>query len=201
MSPVGLLEPVNCPNCDSVFSSLELEQRETSRLTKENKALVNGIFQLQTEVCFQQELLFVRYVSYCLLIRQFTCLYLTNRVMGITVSIWTTLHGFTFFNKIKFPKPKLIIIAWCKCESTIHILDEWCLYLFIYNFLHYILQVATLQTQLKEKTDTCDSLSKQLSVTASQSEERAASIDILRQELDHLKLAKVVLTCDLGTAV
>ncbi|XP_037610900.1 kinesin-like protein KIF20A isoform X1 [Sebastes umbrosus] len=39
-----------CPNCDSVFSSLELEQRETSRLLKENKALVNGIFQLQTEV-------------------------------------------------------------------------------------------------------------------------------------------------------
>ncbi|XP_044034097.1 kinesin-like protein KIF20B isoform X3 [Siniperca chuatsi] len=39
-----------CPNCDSVFSSLESEQRETSRLLKENKALVNGIFQLQTEV-------------------------------------------------------------------------------------------------------------------------------------------------------
>ncbi|XP_049916428.1 kinesin-like protein KIF20A isoform X1 [Epinephelus moara] len=39
-----------CPNCDSVFSSLESEQRETSRLMKENKALVNGIFQLQTEV-------------------------------------------------------------------------------------------------------------------------------------------------------
>lgn len=46
-SPAGLDE---CPNCDSVFSSLESEQRETSRLTKENKALVNGIFQLQTEV-------------------------------------------------------------------------------------------------------------------------------------------------------
>ncbi|XP_070783499.1 kinesin-like protein KIF20A [Enoplosus armatus] len=39
-----------CPNCDSVFSSLESEQRETSRLMKENKALVNGMFQLQTEV-------------------------------------------------------------------------------------------------------------------------------------------------------
>nr|XP_033472702.1 dynein regulatory complex protein 9-like [Epinephelus lanceolatus] len=39
-----------CPNCDSVFSSLESEQKETSRLMKENKALVNGIFQLQTEV-------------------------------------------------------------------------------------------------------------------------------------------------------
>ncbi|XP_038592520.1 kinesin-like protein KIF20B [Micropterus salmoides] len=39
-----------CPNCASVFSSLESEQRETSRLTKENKALVNGIFQLQTEM-------------------------------------------------------------------------------------------------------------------------------------------------------
>jgi len=33
-----------------VLSSLELEQRETARLQKENKALVNGIFQLQTEV-------------------------------------------------------------------------------------------------------------------------------------------------------
>ncbi|XP_070846015.1 kinesin-like protein KIF20A [Chaetodon trifascialis] len=42
--------PSQCPNCDSVFSSLEVEQRETSRLTKENKALVNGIFQLQTQV-------------------------------------------------------------------------------------------------------------------------------------------------------
>ncbi|KAG7218013.1 hypothetical protein INR49_020708 [Caranx melampygus] len=39
-----------CPNCVSVMSSLEAEQRETSRLMKENKALVNGIFQLQTEV-------------------------------------------------------------------------------------------------------------------------------------------------------
>ncbi|XP_059180022.1 kinesin-like protein KIF20B [Centropristis striata] len=39
-----------CPDCESVFSSLEAEQRETSRLTKENKALVNGIFQLQTQV-------------------------------------------------------------------------------------------------------------------------------------------------------
>ncbi|XP_072228973.1 uncharacterized protein [Leuresthes tenuis] len=39
-----------CSNCDSVLSSLELEQRETARLQKENKALVNGIFQLQTEV-------------------------------------------------------------------------------------------------------------------------------------------------------
>ncbi|XP_054622933.1 kinesin-like protein KIF20B isoform X2 [Dunckerocampus dactyliophorus] len=46
-----------CPNCDSVFSSLELERREMSRLTKENKALVNGIFQLQTEVTdLQQQL-------------------------------------------------------------------------------------------------------------------------------------------------
>lgn len=39
-----------CPNCDSVFLSLESERRETSRLTKENKALVNGMFQLQAEV-------------------------------------------------------------------------------------------------------------------------------------------------------
>lgn len=41
-----------CPNCDTVLVSLEAEQREASRLQKENKALVNGIFQLQTEVCF-----------------------------------------------------------------------------------------------------------------------------------------------------
>ncbi|XP_074519215.1 uncharacterized protein LOC141785039 isoform X2 [Halichoeres trimaculatus] len=39
-----------CPSCASVLGSLESEQRETSRLTKENKALVNGIFHLQTEV-------------------------------------------------------------------------------------------------------------------------------------------------------
>ncbi|TNN03421.1 hypothetical protein fugu_000450 [Takifugu bimaculatus] len=94
-----LSEPVNCPNCDSVFSSLELEQRETSRLMKENKALVNGIFQLQTEV-------------------------------------------------------------------------------------------TSLQSQLKEQSDRCDSLSEQLSMTESHSEERAASINSLRQELDHLKLVK-----------
>ncbi|XP_077958827.1 kinesin-like protein KIF20B isoform X11 [Gasterosteus aculeatus] len=39
-----------CPHCASVLSSLEAKQREASRLVKENKALVNGIFQLQTEV-------------------------------------------------------------------------------------------------------------------------------------------------------
>lgn len=39
-----------CQNCDSVLASLEAEQRESARLQKENKALVNGIFQLQTEV-------------------------------------------------------------------------------------------------------------------------------------------------------
>ncbi|XP_013878782.1 kinesin-like protein KIF20B isoform X2 [Austrofundulus limnaeus] len=39
----------DCPNCDSVLSSLEVEQKETARLQKENKALVNGIFQLQKE--------------------------------------------------------------------------------------------------------------------------------------------------------
>ncbi|XP_037836535.1 kinesin-like protein KIF20B [Kryptolebias marmoratus] len=38
-----------CPNCDSVLSSLEVEQKETARLQKENKALVNGIFQLEKE--------------------------------------------------------------------------------------------------------------------------------------------------------
>lgn len=39
-----------------MFSSLESEQRETVRLTKENKALVNGIFQLQTEVLLRHHL-------------------------------------------------------------------------------------------------------------------------------------------------
>nr|XP_040032970.1 kinesin-like protein KIF20B isoform X4 [Gasterosteus aculeatus aculeatus] len=39
-----------CPHCASVLSSLEAKQREASRLVKENKALVNGIFQLQMEV-------------------------------------------------------------------------------------------------------------------------------------------------------
>lgn len=39
-----------CLNCGSVLSSLEVEQMETARLQKENKALVNGIFQLQNEV-------------------------------------------------------------------------------------------------------------------------------------------------------
>ncbi|KAM4525829.1 uncharacterized protein V3H82_000310 isoform 2-T3 [Fundulus diaphanus] len=40
----------NCLNCDSMLSSLEVVQKETAKLQKENKALVNGIFQLQTEV-------------------------------------------------------------------------------------------------------------------------------------------------------
>ncbi|XP_008313185.1 kinesin-like protein KIF20A isoform X2 [Cynoglossus semilaevis] len=39
-----------CSNCASVFSSLEAEQKEVSRLVKENKALVNGMFQLQNQV-------------------------------------------------------------------------------------------------------------------------------------------------------
>ncbi|XP_078147033.1 uncharacterized protein LOC139918632 [Centroberyx gerrardi] len=46
-----------CPYCDSLSCSLESEQKETTRLTKENKALINGIFQLQTEVTgLQQQL-------------------------------------------------------------------------------------------------------------------------------------------------
>ncbi|KAJ4919071.1 hypothetical protein JOQ06_007907 [Pogonophryne albipinna] len=40
----------SCANCDSVFFSLEAEQRESGRLKNENKALINGIFTLQTEV-------------------------------------------------------------------------------------------------------------------------------------------------------
>ncbi|KAM3860041.1 uncharacterized protein kif20bb [Diretmus argenteus] len=39
-----------CLDCDSLLSSLESEQRETTKLAKENKALINGMFQLQTEV-------------------------------------------------------------------------------------------------------------------------------------------------------
>lgn len=83
MSPVGLLEPVNCPNCESVFSSLELEQRETSRLTKENKVLVNGIFQLQTEVRFQQETLFVLFDTRLILFPHSAIysFFLTNQIM------------------------------------------------------------------------------------------------------------------------
>lgn len=83
----AFLDPVSCPNCDSVFSSLELEQRETLRLTKENKALVNGIFQLKTEVCFQQKTLSCLtqtsdiVSSFCNLL-----VYLTNQVMGFTIS-------------------------------------------------------------------------------------------------------------------
>ena len=50
LPPLTPLDLDGCSNCDSVLSSLELEQRETARLQKENKALVNGIFQLQTEV-------------------------------------------------------------------------------------------------------------------------------------------------------
>ncbi|KAM3592801.1 uncharacterized protein V6R79_025472 [Siganus canaliculatus] len=45
-----LREAEECPTCVSVMALLEAEQRETSRLTKENKALVNGMFQLQTQV-------------------------------------------------------------------------------------------------------------------------------------------------------
>ncbi|XP_055360201.1 kinesin-like protein KIF20A isoform X2 [Betta splendens] len=49
------IELDQCLNCDSVLSSLEAEQRETSRLAKENKALLNGMFQLQTEVTSLQK--------------------------------------------------------------------------------------------------------------------------------------------------
>ncbi|XP_069373606.1 kinesin-like protein KIF20A [Paralichthys olivaceus] len=52
---VDALTEVECVECLSLFSSLESEQKETSRLTKENKALVNGIFQLQTEVTSVQK--------------------------------------------------------------------------------------------------------------------------------------------------
>ncbi|KAM7370279.1 hypothetical protein PAMP_009842 [Pampus punctatissimus] len=44
-----------CPGCASLFSSLQSDQRKTCRLTKENKALINGIFQLQTEVAGLQK--------------------------------------------------------------------------------------------------------------------------------------------------
>ncbi|XP_055085641.1 kinesin-like protein KIF20B isoform X2 [Periophthalmus magnuspinnatus] len=45
-----LSEETGCSSCESVFLSLESEQKETSRLNKENKALVNGMFQLQNQV-------------------------------------------------------------------------------------------------------------------------------------------------------
>lgn len=69
---------------------------------------------------------------------------------------------------------------------------------FFSAFIH--LKVTSLQSQLKEQSDRCDSLSEQLSMTESHSEERAASINSLRQELDHLKLVKVVLIIDSNTA-
>ncbi|XP_060951485.1 kinesin-like protein KIF20B [Limanda limanda] len=47
---VDALRAVECAECLSLFSSLEAEQKEAARLTKENKALVNGIFHLQTEM-------------------------------------------------------------------------------------------------------------------------------------------------------
>ncbi|XP_035002284.1 kinesin-like protein KIF20B isoform X2 [Hippoglossus stenolepis] len=47
---VDALKEVECVECLSLFSSLESQQKEASRLTKENKALVNGIFHLQTEM-------------------------------------------------------------------------------------------------------------------------------------------------------
>ncbi|CAL1599496.1 unnamed protein product [Knipowitschia caucasica] len=39
-----------CPLCESVLLSLESQQMETSRLNKENKALVNGMFQLHNQL-------------------------------------------------------------------------------------------------------------------------------------------------------
>ncbi|KAM6898364.1 kinesin-like protein KIF20B, partial [Lycodopsis pacificus] len=49
------LTDVECPACASVLESLEWQQRETSRLTEENKALVHGVVQLQTEVTGPQK--------------------------------------------------------------------------------------------------------------------------------------------------
>ncbi|KAM9831265.1 kinesin-like protein KIF20B [Neosynchiropus ocellatus] len=40
----------DCVKCAASWSSLEREQRETARLTRENKAAVDGMFQLQTQV-------------------------------------------------------------------------------------------------------------------------------------------------------
>ncbi|KAM8889225.1 kinesin-like protein KIF20B [Synchiropus picturatus] len=40
----------DCGKCAYSWSSLEREQRETARLMRENKAVINGMFQLQTRV-------------------------------------------------------------------------------------------------------------------------------------------------------
>lgn len=53
-----------CSNCASVFSSLEAEQKEVSRLVKENKALVNGMFQLQNQVLLLLLLLLLLILCY-----------------------------------------------------------------------------------------------------------------------------------------
>lgn len=52
---------------------------------------------------------------------------------------------------------------------------------------HLCFQVSGLQTQLQDQTHMCDSLSEQLAAAESQSEEKAATIATLKQEVEHLK--------------
>lgn len=47
--------------------------------------------------------------------------------------------------------------------------------------------MSGLQTQLQDQTHRCGSLSEQLAAAESQSEEKAATIDSLKQEMEHLK--------------
>lgn len=48
-------------------------------------------------------------------------------------------------------------------------------------------QVSGLQTQLQDQTHRCGSLSEQLAAAESQSEEKAATISSLKQEVEYLK--------------
>lgn len=47
--------------------------------------------------------------------------------------------------------------------------------------------MSGLQTQLQDQTHRCGSLSEQLAAAESQSEEKAATISSLKQEVEHLK--------------
>lgn len=47
--------------------------------------------------------------------------------------------------------------------------------------------MSGLQTQLQDQTHRCGSLSGQLAAAESQSEEKAATIGSLKQEVEHLK--------------
>lgn len=59
-------------------------------------------------------------------------------------------------------------------------------------------QVSGLQTQLKEQTDRCGSLSEQLATAETQSEERATTINSLTQDVERLRQEVKVVIDPLG---